>query len=482
MEPFKGMLPPVQSGMLCIGTCVAPVAFLSINGFAFISALWFFKALMYRDYEVRNRWIQFLFALTFAASSCMFELLLSELLDLLNPEFRVVMWKASHWLLISLFYVILPTTFISTSVRSVYDGSIRLVGACVGICLPAFWYVVYAVGREEGFSLAELSADQLMVRMGVVGVSVVATLSGFGAVNFPYQSITFLIRPVNQEQVFNLEQRLLRTMQLIAGKKRHMWKIEEDARRKEASRSLKPSRLGRIARPLLWIWHVAAEIVGLEKSEKAEQQQVRTEIKGLEALSRELFTELDDLVKTRLKELDARTFWGTFRNGLGWACSAVCVYKLVLCLKNLWFKDEFSEDPITRCLSIFFKTLRLPFDISYWAPVVSLIFVGYLTFANTRQFIYQLLAIFRLFSTSVTSNAFALLLSEIMAMYFSACVLLMIRYLPQDDRASIEQVLGQVNLAFIHLHFDYVFLLSALCSVAVCSLNSCIRENKLKDV
>jgi len=194
----------------------------------------------------------------------------------------------------------------------------------------------------------------------------------------------------------------------------------------------------------------------------------------MEAFSRELFMELDELIKARARELQARTTCGRVLNILGWCCSAICVYKIVVSSVNLLLRrgGASNEDPATRLLNILLIHLRMPVDVSYWVPVLSLLFVGYLTFANTRQFIQRLLAIFRLMSTSVTSNSLALLLSEVMAMYFAACVLLTLRFVPRRDRSELLAMLGDVDLAFVHLHFDYVFLVSSLCTLAVFGLSS----------
>lgn len=36
-------------------------------------------------------------------------------------------------------------------------------------------------------------------------------------------------------------------------------------------------------------------------------------------------------------------------------------------------------------------------------------------------------------------------------------------------------MLGDVDLTYVHLHFDYVFLVSSLCSLAVFGLSSLVR-------
>lgn len=49
-----------------------------------------------------------------------------------------------------------------------------------------------------------------------------AILSGFGAVNYPYTSMTYFIRPVSQTDVLTLERKLLLTMDMILTKKKRI--------------------------------------------------------------------------------------------------------------------------------------------------------------------------------------------------------------------------------------------------------------------
>lgn len=56
----------------------------------------------------------------------------------------------------------------------------------------------------------------------MIGVTVMAILSGFGAVNYPYTSMTYFIRPVSQADVMTLERRLLLTIDMVLAKKKRI--------------------------------------------------------------------------------------------------------------------------------------------------------------------------------------------------------------------------------------------------------------------
>jgi golgi pH regulator len=92
-----------------------------------------------------------------------------------------------------------------------------------------FWFIyLYLFWRlGDPFPLLSVSKgiftiEQAVSRIGVIGVTVMAILSGFGAVNYPYTSMTYFIRPVKQSDVQIVERRLMQTMDMILVKKKRM--------------------------------------------------------------------------------------------------------------------------------------------------------------------------------------------------------------------------------------------------------------------
>merc|ERR1712146_603958 len=152
----------------------------------------------------------------------------------------------------------------------------------------------------------------------------VAAISGFGAVNFPFRSMHSFLQPVTQKQVVDVEQRLLRTMRLIATKKRLVLNLQQGQRLVKDA----PSSLGAKLLSTAWaaVGEPIASALGGGNSVALERRRLRGEIEALESFSRELFIELDELIRARLRELQARTRCGRLMNVLGWCCSAICVY------------------------------------------------------------------------------------------------------------------------------------------------------------
>jgi hypothetical protein len=64
-----------------------------------------------------------------------------------------------------------------------------------------------------------LSLETGISRVGVLGVSLVALLSGFGAVNCPYSQLAYFLNPIDNEEISRLQAQLHVTIDKIFKKK-----------------------------------------------------------------------------------------------------------------------------------------------------------------------------------------------------------------------------------------------------------------------
>lgn len=110
--------------------------------------------------------------------------------------------------------------------------------------LSWFIYLYFFWRIGDSFPLLSVSKgtftiEQAVSRIGVVGVTVMAVLSGFGAVNYPYTSMKVFIRPVLQADILNTERKLMQTMDMILVKKK---RIALDRRKNKSN----------VSRPGIW--------------------------------------------------------------------------------------------------------------------------------------------------------------------------------------------------------------------------------------
>ncbi len=64
--------------------------------------------------------------------------------------------------------------------------------------------------------------------IGVIGVTVMALLSGFGAVNYPYTSMTMFMRSVTTADVMQIEKKLLQNTEMVVTKKKRVALAERE--------------------------------------------------------------------------------------------------------------------------------------------------------------------------------------------------------------------------------------------------------------
>jgi len=219
--------------------------------------------------------------------------------------------------------------------------------------------------------------EQGVSRIGVVGVTVMAVLSGFGAVNFPFSNMSYFIHPVTSNDVLNTERKLMQTMDMILAKKKRI--AQNRRERLNQPNTTKNSFWGLIS-------SVANRSSGSENI-----GQLRLEISGLEELARQLFLEMHDMRNMQQRQRWSETLQGKYFNALGQFFSLYCVWKIFMCTINIIFDRVGKKDPVTRGIEIAVVYCGFAnFDIAFWSQHISFLLVGCIVVTSIRGLLITL--------------------------------------------------------------------------------------------
>ncbi|TNN59285.1 Golgi pH regulator [Liparis tanakae] len=371
--------------------------------------------------QVRQYIVQVVFSITFAFSCTMFELIIFEILGALSSNSRYFHWKLNLYVILLVLIFVVPFYigyFVVSNIRLLQRQ--KLLFACM--VWFTFMYFFWKLG--DPFPILSpkhgiLSIEQLISRVGVIGVTLMALLSGFGAVNCPYTYMSYFLRNVTDSDILALERRLLQTMDMIVSKKkriamtrRQMYQRGEDQNKQTG------------------FWGMIKSVTSPQPGNLSLIQQ---EVDALEELSRQLFLETVDLQATKERIEYSTTFQGKYFNFLGYFFSIYCVWKI--------------------------------FMVKFWSQHISFILVGIIIVTSIRGLLITLTKFFYAISSSKSSNVIVLVLAQIMGMYFVSSVLLMRMSMPLEYRSIVTEVLGELQFNFYHRWFDVIFLVSALSSI-----------------
>lgn len=339
----------------------------------------FFSKQLFRDYEVQHVLVQILFSVILSLSCSMFELIIFEILGTLNTGSRKFYWNATIYFMLLMLIFILPfctSYFIVSNSRLKRNPQWVRIGSVLLYIL--FICIFVKIGDQFPITspnYGALSIEQGLSRVGVIGVSLIGVLSGFGAVNYPYTSMTCFMRSVSRSDILQLERKLMHNYGMIIDKKRRIAEKQAESKTQKSSG-----------------WNVGGYALGLLSSSESETlSELKSRCSTLEELTRQLFLELVELRQMQQRIDWSKTFRGQYFNLLGYIFSAYCVMKILICTHNLILDRVVKVDIVTRGLQIAITYVGLEIDdVRLWSQHLSFALVGIIVVTSIRGLLITL--------------------------------------------------------------------------------------------
>lgn len=428
--------------------------------------------------SARRRAVAITFSTTIALSAVLAELILCEISDSLNPRARTLALGITIPTLLFFLIIIIPflelqsiITSSGWSLQRTRKGRIPkaawlLQGLGFTLWMACFWWVgkgipgtyVHSMVEEPGRGLIEGCLE----RVGIIGVSLMALLSGFAAVSAPWQTFIARTRLVTEADVARKQAGLDATNEML-----------------EAKRSrLRALQLKVVDSP---VEGFMTKFMGAIRGggDTQELRALQLEISGLDTMAVNLSSSLS-VLQSRLaySRRTASPFGRIFLVPAAYGFALYCLYRILntslATLRRLLSADgaalaSSNSDPVTRALSLIASTFHPKFDELAWARQISFALSGIILLASLNSVVQTFHMLTKLSPSLLyqTQANLALLVAQVGATYVISSALLLRSNLPSEMRSAVSEALGSpLEPWFVESWFDGWFLVASLATAA----------------
>ncbi|KAJ4391977.1 hypothetical protein N0V93_005597 [Gnomoniopsis smithogilvyi] len=319
---------------------------------------------------------------------------------------------------------------------------------------------------------ADILARACLERIGVIGISLMALLSGFASVSSPWHMLTDTSarrkRPVTDADIARKQTGLEATGELLMTKRHRLRSLQ---RKLAATTSESNANAGSQG--------VMGKIVGSLKGsisgpsgDAAEIKALQMEISGLETMEANLQSSLASLKSRQAAQARAGTALGRILAIPAYIFSIYCIYRILATsltsFRRLYYPASASfssSDPINRFLGLLAKHWDPKLDQIAWARQISFLLSGVILIASANA-VVQTFHIFAKWAPGLLYQAqanLALIIGQISATYVISAGLLLRSNLPKDMGSAVGHALeSALEPTFVDRWFEGWFLFSSL--------------------
>ncbi|KAI8390261.1 Abscisic acid G-protein coupled receptor-domain-containing protein [Blakeslea trispora] len=358
-------------------------------------------------------------------------------------------WQLNLDLLLVLVIIIVPWFQLYTFFHST-KACRKRTSVVLATCLwMGYLYLFHQIKYSSGLDHTWLELG--IIRVSVVGISLISILSGVGVVSTPYATWLSYKRNVSDQDYQTAKRTYQQTESMIQEKKGLLDQLQSN--RQSTSYEDK----GLFSKLKTSFFHPPDELSSLQ-----------TEVDQLETLANQMRLDLEELEQSYTKGKYAQTWRGKLWRLIELLFAVYCVYKLIATTVNVILRRTGSSDPITTMISIVLGQFgdSVQINTAFWSQQLSFWFAGIIVVGSIRGFLKLLMRILEVFRWNVTLSISHLLLltAQIMGMYFLSSILMMQLSLPREYRYLLS---SSDEFDFFKSWSDFIFMVSSLVSSVV---------------
>ncbi|KAN0064645.1 hypothetical protein ACQY0O_002275 [Thecaphora frezii] len=405
----------------------------------------------------------FLFSLAFQETATLYVAVLLEAAGFDTSDYSALRgaFKASIILVIQLAVVLIPLGIcLLLTYRS--NSSTPLSRRLVYLALPFIpWLALFfSVPLPSAITVPESRSgvtDRLLARTAVIGVTLIALLSGSAAMAAAWEAVEQWrgksTRPPTQSDIALAHESFRRACSDLESKKSELQRLEKEL---DAARTDGSGGGGRWSLSKLWVGDARSR----------EIKTLKAEISALGAVASAMREDLDTMIAMEKRQRRSKTLSGRLMTAVLWGWAVYCGFRVALSVLNLvilGYHDTSSPpDFISLALASVLRLVNVEVDVQAWTKQISLVFIGLLIWVRIGSVLRWLGRTFQAASRGIETCFLVLFLSEVMTIYLLATLIQLRTSLPPSHTVHppLLALLPNFQVVFGAL-FDSGFLVAA---------------------